>query len=132
MASVLSDLDGQLIHAVVSHTELNETEPFPPGPFALASDWLVRIYPAGESMDPAHKKIVQKLFLLVERIVAASPTSCCSSVVLSMKDALCLWIKDTNEVLSDTEYNETVRYQANREVPVLTISSRSCPATKPS
>jgi len=60
-------------------------------------------------MDPTGKKIVQMMFLLIQRVVVASPMSCCSSVVLSMRDALCLWIKDANEVLSDTEYNKTVR-----------------------
>lgn len=62
-------------------------------------------------MEPTRKKIVQKLFLLTERIVVASPISCCSSIVLSMSDALCLWIRDASEALSDAEYNETVRYQ---------------------
>ena len=102
-----------MIHSVVSCVELNETEQFPSEPFVLTSDWLVKIYPPGESMDPACRKIVRMLFLLIQRIIAASPMSCCSSVVLSMRDALCLWIKDVNEVLSDTEYNETVRYQAD-------------------
>lgn len=103
--------------------ELNETESFPSEPFVLANDWLVKIYPEEDSMDPALKKIVQRLFLLIERIVVASPVSCCPSVVLSMSEALCLWVKDSNEVLSDTEYNETVRSrQPNPEVAVLTIS----------
>ena len=85
-------------------------------------------------MDSTRKEIVQKLFLLIERIVVASPISCCSSVVLSMSDALCLWIKDVNEALSDAEYNETVRCQADLTpgVAVLTILSRLCLATKPS
>lgn len=106
-------LDGHLIHSIVSCVELNETDPFPSKPFALTSDWLVKIYPAEESMDSTRKKIVQKLFLLIERIIATSPMSCCSSVVLTMSDALCLWVKDANEALSDSEYNETVRYQAD-------------------
>ena len=63
-------------------------------------------------MESTRKQIVQKLFLLIERIVAASPMSRCPSVVLSMSDALCLWIRDGSEALSDAEYNETVRYQA--------------------
>lgn len=108
----MSVLDGHLIHAIVSCVELNEIEPFSSEPFALINNWLVKIYPTEDSMDPARKKIVQKLLLLIERIVVASPASCCSSVVLSMSDALCLWVKDANEVLSDTEYNESVRYQA--------------------
>jgi len=85
-------------------------------------------------MDAARKNVVQKLFLLIERIVAASPTSCCSSVVVSMSDALCVWIKDVNEALSDAEYNETVRHRADLtpRVAVLTILSRSCLVTKPS
>ena len=94
-------LDGHLIHAVVSCIELNDTGTFPSEPFALANDWLVKIHPEEESMDAARKNVVQKLFLLIERIVAASPTSCCSSVVVSMSDALCVWIKDVNEALSD-------------------------------
>jgi len=110
----VSVLDGHLIHAIVSCVELNETEPFPSEPFALTNSWLVKIYPAEDSTDPTRNKIVQKLFLLIERIVVASPMSCCSPVVLSMSDALCLWIKDANEVLSDTEYNESVRYRADR------------------
>ena len=105
-------LDGRLIHAVVSCIELNDTGPFPSEPFALSNDWLVRTHPEEESMDAARKEIVQKLFLLIERIVAASPTACCPSVVVSMSDALCAWIKDVNEALSDAEYNETVRYRA--------------------
>ena len=106
-------LNGHLIHAIVSCVELNETDPFPSEPFVLTNDWLVRIYPAEESMEPARKEIVQKLFLLIERTIATSPMSRCSSVVLAMSDALCLWVKDVNEVLSDSEYNETVRYQAD-------------------
>jgi hypothetical protein len=109
----MSVLDGHLTHVVVSCIELNETDPFPSEPFRLANDWLVKIYPAEEPMDATRKQIVQTLFLLIERIVAASPISCCSSVVLSMSDALCLWIKDTNEALSDTEYNDTVGYQVD-------------------
>ena len=105
----MSVLDGQLIHSVVSRVELSEAGSFPSEPFMLVNDWLVKIYPAEESMDATRKKTVQKLFLLIERIVATSPISCCSSVVLSMRDALCLWIKDASEALSDTEYNETVR-----------------------
>ena len=105
--------DGQLIHAVVSCAELDDTGPFPSEPFALANDWLIKIYPPEEPMDIAHKEVVQKLFLLIERIVAASPMSCCSPVVLSMSDALCLWVKDAIEALSDMEYNETVRDQAS-------------------
>ena len=97
---------------MISCVELNETEPFPSEPFSLANEWLVKIYPADDSLEPARKNIVRTLFLLTERIVAASPISRCSSVVLSMSDALCLWIKDVSEILSDAEYNETVRYQA--------------------
>ena len=93
--------------------ELNEAEQFPTESFMLANDWLVSIYPAEERIDATYKQIVQKLFLLVERIVAASPMSCCSSLVLSMRDALCLWIKDPNETLSDGEYNETVRHRTD-------------------
>lgn len=89
--------------------ELDEAGPFSSEPFALANEWLVKIYPAEESMEFTRKKIVQKLFLLTERIVAASPMSRCPSVVLSMRDALCLWIKDGSEALSDAEYNETVK-----------------------
>jgi hypothetical protein len=106
-------LDGRLTHAVVSCVELNETEPFPSWAFALANNWLVKIYPTEDSVDSTRKGIVQKLFLLIEKIVVVSPMSCCSPVVLSMSDALCLWIKDANEALSDTEYNESVRYQAD-------------------
>ena len=106
-------LDGHLIHSVVSCVELNEAGPFPLEPFALANDWLIKVYPAEELMDTARKEVVLKIFLLIERIVATSPMFCCSPVVLSMSDALCLWIKDANEALSDTEYNETVRYQAD-------------------
>ena len=113
LTRTISVLDGHPILSVLSCVELNEAGPFPREPFALANDWLVKVYPAEEFMDPARKEIVRKLFLLIERIVAASPMSCCSPVVLSMSDALCLWIKDTNEALSDVEYNETVRYQAN-------------------
>jgi hypothetical protein len=101
-----------LVYAVISCVELNETGPFPSEPFDLANEWLVKTYPAEESMEPVRKKIVRKLFLLTERIVVASPVSRCSSVVLSMNDALSLWIKDASEILSDAEYNETVRYQA--------------------
>ena len=79
----------------------------------LANNWLVKIYPAEETVDATRNEIVKKLFLLIERIVAASHVSRCPPVVLSMGDALCLWIKDANEVLSDVEYNETVRYQAD-------------------
>ena len=113
MTRTASGLDGHLIHAVISCVELNEAEPFTSEPFALANDWLIKIYPAEESMDTARKEVVQKIFLLIERIVATSPMFCCSPVVLSMNDALCLWVKDVNEALSDTEYNETVRYQAD-------------------
>jgi hypothetical protein len=83
-------------------------EPFPSETFALANEWLVKTYPADGSLDSTRKDIVQKLFLLFERIIVASAMSQCSSVVLSMSDALCLWIKDTIEILSDAEYNETV------------------------
>ena len=106
-------LNGHLIHAIVSCVELNETDPFPSKLFALTSDWLVKIYPAEESMDPARKEIIQKLLLLIERTIATSPMSRCSSVVLTMSDSLCLWVKDVNEALSDFEYNETVRYRAD-------------------
>jgi hypothetical protein len=105
-----SALDGHLIHTLVSYVELNETETFSSEPFGLTNDWLVKIFPAEEPMDATRKEIVQELFLLIERTVAASPVSCCSSVVLSMSDALCLWIKDVNEALADTEYNDIVRY----------------------
>jgi len=113
MARTASGLDGHLIHAVISCVELNEAGLFPSESFALANDWLVKTYPGEESMDTARKEVVQKLFLLIERIITTSPMSCCSPVVLSMSDGLCLWIKDANEALSDTEYNETVRYQAD-------------------
>ncbi|KAF9648014.1 hypothetical protein BDM02DRAFT_2449398 [Thelephora ganbajun] len=103
-----SVIDGGLIHAVISCVELKEMEPFSSEPFALASDWLVKVYPAAGPMDATRKEIVQKLFLLIERIVVSSPMSHCSSVVLATSDALCLWIKDVNEALSGTEYNETV------------------------
>ena len=63
-------------------------------------------------MESARKEIVQKLFLLIERVVTTSPMSCCSSVVLSMSDALCLWVRDTIEALSDAEYNESVGCRA--------------------
>ena len=115
----MSVLDGHLIHVILSCVELAEAEPFPSEPFALTNNWLVKVYPSEDSMDPTRKKIVQKLFLLIERIVVASPMSRCSSVVLSMSDALCLWIKDANEVLSDIEYNENVRYQADRTSELL-------------
>ena len=109
MARTASVVDGHLVYTVISRAELNDTGPFSPEPFALANEWLVKIYPAEESMEHTRKNIVRKLFLLTERIVAASPMSRCSSVVLSMSDALCLWIKDASEALSDAEYNETVR-----------------------
>lgn len=112
MARTASAFDGQLVYAVVSYVELNEAEPFPSEPFALANKWLVSVYPAEESMESARKKIVRELFLLIERIVVRSSMSHCPPVVLPMSNALCLWIKDESEALSDAEYNETVRYQA--------------------
>jgi len=108
VARTVSGLDGHLIHTIVSCVELNEEGPFPSEPFALANDWLVKIYPVEEPTDITRKEVVQRIFLLIERIVAASPMACCSAVVLSMSDALCLWTKDAIEALSDTEYNETV------------------------
>jgi hypothetical protein len=111
MTRTASSIDGNLIYNIISRVEFNETGPFPSESFALANEWLVKIYPAEESMESTRKKVVKKLFLLTERIIVASPMSCCSSVVLSMSDALCLWIKDGSEALPDAEYNETVRYQ---------------------
>ncbi|KAF9783539.1 hypothetical protein BJ322DRAFT_160279 [Thelephora terrestris] len=99
---------GLLIYAVISYVEVSETGPFSPGPFMLANEWLVKVYPAEESMESTRKEVVQKLFLLLERTVAASPTNRCSSVVLLMNEALCLWIKDEREALSGAEYNETI------------------------
>ena len=107
-----SVVDGHLIHGIVSYVEVNETGPFASEPFVLANEWLVKVHPAEESMERTRKGVVQKLFLLFERIVVASPMSRCPTLVLLMNDALCLWIKDESEALSDAEYNETVRYQA--------------------